>query len=179
MLKVIFINAGQDKKLKSDLENNSTLQVVAEINLNEINNKILEKYQADCIVLDNAGIQQIIKYAAQKTNALRQNIVASTHQGIQLLPVNEVYCFQAEHKYVTAFHSKGQLLIDDSLNSLEREFSHDFVRIHRKTLVAIAKIEKLIKDENGQHFVKLRDMRDPLAVSRRQLSKLRSLILCT
>jgi two-component system response regulator AlgR len=108
--------------------------------------------------------------------ASRSSIAAKTHQGLQLVPIAEINYFQADDKYVTAYHTKGELLIEDSIASLEREFNQNFIRIHRKTLVAGAKIETLLKNEAGQYFIKLRGVKVELEVSRRQLPKVRKIL---
>ena len=106
---------------------------------------IKEHYPA--FVLMEPNIAYELNEAKNKFTATiagpRSYISASTHHGIQLLPVSEVCFFQAEHKYVVAHHEKGELLINDSLTSLEQEFAGVFLRIHRKILVAKAYIKAL------------------------------------
>ena len=55
--------------------------------------------------------------------------------GLKLIPIEEVFCFQADQKYTTVKHLKGEDLIEDSLKTLEEEFAASFVRIHRNALV--------------------------------------------
>jgi two-component system response regulator AlgR len=85
--------------------------------------------------------------------------------------------FQADQKYVCVHHGGGQDLIDDSLKSLEEEFGDDFVRIHRSAVVAVDKIERLAKTEDGKHRVVLRDgsqaAGNELIISRRHLADVR------
>lgn len=108
----------------------------------------------------------------------RLSIMASTHQGIQMVPLEDILYFRAEDKYVTAHHKQGELLIEDTMSSLEQEFEQQFVRIHRKTLVSINKIERLYKDEGSKHYIKLHNQNIKLEVSRRQLTKVRKILLC-
>ena len=64
----------------------------------------------------------------------------------QLMPATAAACrrcrstrciyLQAEHKYVTVRHARGTILVDESLKSLEEEYSDLFIRIHRNALVA-------------------------------------------
>lgn len=116
------------------------------------------------------------KLATTTTTNPRSYISASTHHGIQLLPVIAVYYFQAEHKYVVAHHADGELLLNDSIASLEQEFTNDFVRIHRKTLVAKEYIKALEKTEAGNWQITLANCSQKLAVSRRQLAMVRKCI---
>ena len=72
-------------------------------------------------------------------------------------------------------------LIDDSLKSLEQEFSDRFVRIHRSALVAIDRIDRLEKTTDGKTHVVLRGgpkdddnaPDDELVISRRHLATVR------
>ena len=62
------------------------------------------------------------------------------------------------------------------LKALEREFAEDFVRIHRGTVVAVDKIDRLEKTADGSHRIVMRapnDDGDGLAISRRHLADLR------
>jgi DNA-binding LytR/AlgR family response regulator len=139
--------------------------------------KAIRKYNPDLVLNSAKTAALIYQHYTSGVNEPRDMLTASTHQGIQLLPIAEVNYFQAGDKYVTAHHNRGELLIEDTLSSLEVEFKQ-FVRIHRKTLVAINKIDSLYKNEAGQYLIKLRDIADEFVVSRRQLPKVRKVLLC-
>ena len=76
----------------------------------------------------------------------RTHISAKTRRGIELIPLTEIRYFQADHKYVTVRHEKGELLIDDTLRDLEDEFGDRVVRIHRNALVMMDHLEGLERD---------------------------------
>ncbi len=108
----------------------------------------------------------------------RRSHVCTRSQGeLKLIPVSEVQYFLADQKYVNVFHLNGQDLIDDSLKTLEDEFSDTFVRIHRGALVAVTSIESLRKTEDGRSQIVLRggttDDDDGLIVSRRHLTNVK------
>lgn len=105
----------------------------------------------------------------------RSHISATTTRGIELVALDSVRYFLADHKYVTVFHSEGEVLIDDPLKELEQEFGSRFVRIHRNALVASAYIQGLEKTAEG-HRVKLEGIAEGPLVSRRHLPELRKLI---
>ena len=48
----------------------------------------------------------------------RTHISATLYGNLQLLPLGEIRFFRAEHKYVTARHPGGQLIIEDPLGFL-------------------------------------------------------------
>jgi two-component system response regulator AlgR len=108
--------------------------------------------------------------------AARTHLSAIVHGNIELVPVEEVRFLKAEHKYVTAAWPGGELLIDESLKSLEMEFPVQFLRIHRNALIAKNHIEGLEKDANGIHYVRLRGIQTTLAVSRRHIREIKKAV---
>lgn len=138
----------------------------------------IKKHKPDFVIMDPNIACELndAKDQMKRASVVRQHISASTHHGIQLLPVAAVYYFQAEHKYVIARHEHGELLIDDSLASLEQEFVDLFVRVHRKILVAKQYIKALEKTPAGRWQIVLANHPDKLMVSRRQLAVVRKYI---
>lgn len=106
----------------------------------------------------------------------RKNIAAKTRRGVELIPIEDVFCFIADQKYVTVLHKAGETLIDDTLKDLEKEFEGHFVRVHRNALVAVSFIEKLVRTSSGQYELKLRDQKFRPTVSRRHVSAVRDLL---
>ena len=115
--------------------------------------------------------------ADSRITSRRKHVCSQSHGEIKLIPLNEVNYFQADQKYVRVHHAGGHDLIDDSLKSLEQEFGDDFVRIHRGAVVAVNKIERLAKGEDGKHHVVLRggsqEPQNQLIISRRHLTEVR------
>ena len=99
----------------------------------------------------------------------RSHISAKTLKGIELVPLEDVYYFMADSKYVTVYHKHGEILIDDTLKELEAEFGKRFVRIHRNALVRRDRIERMLRDENGHYSIQLAEVEKPLSVSRRHV----------
>lgn len=105
----------------------------------------------------------------------RTHISARTHKGIECIALDDIFYFQAEDKYVIIHHANGETLIDEPLKDLESEFSGLLIRIHRSTLVNQACIERLERDD-GQQWLYLKNRSEPLAVSRRHVSRVRELM---
>lgn len=106
-----------------------------------------------------------------------RNYLSAVVQGrIQLASVADIRYFRAEQKYITAAWPEGELLLDESLKTLEEEFSGQFLRIHRNALVALRHIERLDRDTEGNYEIVLRDMSQPLKVSRRHLSHVKRVL---
>jgi len=105
----------------------------------------------------------------------RQHICARVRGSLILVPIDKIYYFHAEQKYVTVRHTEGEVLIEDALTSLANEFVHRFHRIHRNALVNLKYVTGL-RVENDGHRVVFRDIEDTLDVSRRHLPELRKII---
>jgi two-component system response regulator AlgR len=121
--------------------------------------------------LSRAQLQQVA--TATRTAAHRTHIGVRGRDGLKLIPIEEVFCFQADQKYTTVKHLNGEDLIEDSLKTLEEEFATNFVRIHRNALVNTKFLERIARDASGQHFVHLRGLPDALEVSRRMAGDLK------
>jgi len=89
-----------------------------------------------------------------------------------LIPLPEILYLRADLKYVTARTAAREYLLDESLTSLEVEFSERFIRLHRSALVArdaITGFEKnTAEDAETQWQALLRGIPERLPVSRRQ-----------
>lgn len=109
-------------------------------------------------------------------NRARTHISARTRRGIELIPLSDIRFFQADHKYVTVRHDKGEVLIDDTLRDLEDEFGDKVVRVHRNALVMMDHLEGLERDSRGHYRVRMRGVEEKLDVSRRHISGLRKLV---
>lgn len=121
--------------------------------------------------LTRPQLQQVA--SASREAPRRTHIGVRGRDGLKLIPVEEVFCFVADQKYTTVRHQNGEDLIDDSLKTLEEEFSSTFVRIHRNALVNTRYLERIARDAGGQHFVHLRGLAEPLEVSRRMAGDLK------
>ncbi|MBJ9425053.1 LytR/AlgR family response regulator transcription factor [Acinetobacter seifertii] len=125
--------------------------------------------QAQLNALPNPELLQVLK-------TQRHQIAAKTYRGVELIPVENIYYFLADQKYVTIRHKNGSVLIDETLKELETEFADQFIRIHRNALVSIAYLDGLELVSSGQYQVRLRGLDERLSVSRRHLSTLRERI---
>lgn len=109
----------------------------------------------------------------------RTNICARRHSGLHLIPINDILYLQADQKYVTVSHLKGEDLIDEPLKDLAEEFSDQFVRIHRSALVSLNYLDRMEKNKRGQYEVWLKHCPTPLPVSRRHVSAVKNRLMNT
>jgi two-component system response regulator AlgR len=107
---------------------------------------------------------------------IRSHICAKLGDNFKLIPIHQILYFQADHKYVTAYHRQGEVIIEESLKSLETELTPLFLRIHRNALVALAFIDSLCKTPAGRFEVVLANNAARLEVSRRHLATLRQML---
>ena len=123
--------------------------------------------------LNTAQVNHLRVLQDPNAMAMRQHIAARTHRGMELIPIENIYYFLADQKYVTVRHSGGQVLIDETLKELETEFGDRFIRIHRNALLAIPYLEGIEMVSTGQYQARFRGITERLAVSRRHLPQLR------
>jgi len=110
-----------------------------------------------------------------QTPSHRRHLCSRTHNGLELVAVEQIRLLQADQKYVTAYTAEGETVLSDTLKDIEKEFSQFFIRVHRSALVARNAIEGLTYAE-GHMAVKLRDIPIQPIVSRRLEPKLRQLV---
>lgn len=103
----------------------------------------------------------------------RNHIAARTHRGVELIPIEDIYYFLADQKYVMIRHKNGQVLIDETLKELETEFAEQFMRIHRNALLSTKYLEGLEMLSNGQYQVRCKEIDEKLLISRRHLSHIK------
>jgi len=123
--------------------------------------------------LSGAQLTQI--QVSQRDNR-RRYLCARNRGNLELIAVDEIIYLQADNKYVTVCSAGRQILIEESLKSLENEFADTFIRIHRSALVAVHAIRGLEKDAEDRFRVVLEGSDERLEVSRRQLPDVRKRI---
>jgi len=106
----------------------------------------------------------------------RTNITAKISGNIKLIPVADIFYFQADQKYVTVMHQHGETIIEDTLKELQAEFDAGFIRVHRNALVAKKFISGIHKNNEGHTFVTLNGCDSMVEISRRHLSAVKKLI---
>ena len=105
--------------------------------------------------------------------APRTHLCVQRTRGLQMIPLDDILCFQADQKYVTAYYTGGEALLDEPLKDLEDEFGERFLRIHRNALIAVAWLDSLDRDDGGAWQVRLKADFRPLPVSRRHVGEVK------
>lgn len=149
--------------------------------LKPVKTEQLQEALASAAKLNRAQLQQIAAIPAVEPaqpegkglSVARQHISARTRHGLELVPIGEVRCFLADHKYVTVYHTKGELLIDDTLKDLEDEFGSRFVRVHRNALISLPHVEGMERVPPGHYCIRLQGTPMKPVISRRHVTELR------
>ncbi|SDW94609.1 LytR/AlgR family response regulator transcription factor [Marinobacter mobilis] len=115
---------------------------------------------------------QLQSIQAQEQEQAGQLAIRS-HRGTELIDLAQVFYCEADQKYVTIHHNRGESVTDHTLKELENRFGGDLLRIHRHTLVGVRHIQSLTRNGEGHWFVHLRDHSTPLPVSRRHTASVR------
>lgn len=134
---------------------------------------LARQIKADGVILDIDTALRLLLKSEDYPKEARSYISAKTHSGIQRVPLANILYFQADQKYVTVYHTQGTLLIEDTLKELELEFPEFFMRVHRNILANVHEFHALEKDEKGNVYLKLKNYKKPLPVSRRKLPSVR------
>lgn len=108
----------------------------------------------------------------------REFVLATTRDGLIRVPWNDIIYFLADQKYTTVQHLHGEVLIEESLKTLEQDFAPWFLRVHRKALVAASFIQSLERGrgEEEHHWLRVRYAGKLIPVSRRRLPEVRRFI---
>ncbi|WP_323750352.1 LytTR family DNA-binding domain-containing protein [Marinobacter sp.] len=102
-----------------------------------------------------------------------EQIAVRTHRGTELIELADIHYCEADQKYVTLHHSRGETVCDYTLKELEHAYPDQLLRIHRHTLVGARFIQALRRTPDGQNELELRGVANRLAVSRRHASFVR------
>ena len=119
---------------------------------------------------------QLIELKQNEDSTIRSHICVKIRGTLELVPVEDVRYFMADHKYVTLKTPSHEYLLEEPLKALEEEFQHLFTRIHRNALVADRHIVGLAKSQVGHCVVIFKDLPDELEISRRHLPQVRKKI---
>jgi two-component system, LytTR family, response regulator AlgR len=137
--------------------------------------------------------EQFAQISSRLPADLAQKFIIIQDRGrTERVPLLDVLYFKAELKYVTVRTAQRSYILDGSLTELEAQYTPDFLRIHRNTLVARREMRSLERfhgvDEDDPQSgvteggavegwaVRLRSCDEALQVSRRQLASVRAVI---
>ena len=103
---------------------------------------------------------QLSQLCEKETGTVRTQICIKNRGSLELIPIDEIIYFKADQKYVTLRTADQEYLIEESLKTLEEEFSNQFIRIHRNALVAQDMLHGLTKNHNSQACISFSEIDD-------------------
>jgi len=109
------------------------------------------------------------------TNTKIKNLRFKHGNDLVSLAIDEIYCFISEDKYTTMHCQLGEIIIDDSLLSLEKKFPNQLLRINRNALINTSELYGIHR-ANSQAFVKLKSTNFQPQISRRNITKIKELL---
>ena len=119
---------------------------------------------------------QLQSIQPEENDAQENYLSVRIHSGLRKIELEDVFYFLAEQKYVSVKYREGEVLIEESLKSLEERFSNTFIRIHRNALIAKKQLKAIRKDQQGRYLTELKDIDDKIEVSRRHVAMVRKFL---
>ena len=128
--------------------------------------------------VDKSVIDRVLKKRAvgsvsdEPPKTARTMIRSKVGAKTRLIPIDDIYYFFADRKYVTVFYQSGivkQFDIEESIKSLELDLSDRFIKVHRNALVARNRITGTSKNPTGGLMVHVMNIDKPISVSRRHV----------
>ncbi len=115
---------------------------------------------------------------AARDDRAHRLLIPQRDQVLQV-PLQEIVYFKAEQKYVTVRTARHRHLLAGSLADLQTRYARQFLRVHRNALVALRCLRALERVPAGRAQeerwqLRLQEVDEVLAVSRRQLAAVRA-----
>lgn len=94
-------------------------------------------------------------------------IKAAVGKQVKLIAVDDVVYFQSDNKYTRVVLAQGEALIRTPLKDLVDELDPDrFWQVHRSTVVNLAAVQGVLREDAERQFVLLKQRSEKLAISR-------------
>jgi len=127
--------------------------------------------------LNRATTLNLAQITALEPSNTPTYINVKTRSGLVRIAIGDVLYFVAEHKLVTMHHLRGELILNDTLKTLEQQYQNYVIRIHRHTLVVRDKILRFTNNPLGGGKLYISNVEQPLNVSRSYLKQVRDILL--
>ena len=129
--------------------------------------------------------QRLSQAQLKQVDALRNDItkdtehfIANTWKGQERIPINEIYYFRADQKYLSIVHRHGETLSNQTLKQLEQDLGDAFIRVHRNAIVNGRHIKLLQRMSSGKYAITLGN-EESIDVSRRHVARVKAFIQTT
>lgn len=103
-------------------------------------------------------------------------IRAAVGNAVRLIPIEDVFYFQATDKYVSVVTADGEALLRVSLKELSDQLDPErFWQIHRGTIVNVTEVRAAVRDRLGRLSVQLKSRTELLPVSRQYADRFKQM----
>src|SRR5262249_27218030 len=106
---------------------------------------------------DLSGAELARRLAGALAQERNQRIPSRLGDRVVFVELAQVSHFVAESKLTLAVAPNGKWVVDETIGELEARLAPDFFRIHRATLVRVARIRELFGRAEAAVFVRLDD----------------------
>ena len=179
--RVVFITA-YDKYAVEAFDNEAIDYLLKPVTLERLK-KAVKRLQRQIAASSEppSDLSEIVERAIARlykkgTSGYLRWIRAQHGDGVRLIPVDDVYYFQASDKYTLLLTKEEELLIKKAIKELDDELDpSQFWRIHRGTIVNAHCITQVSRSLTGRGVVKLKDRPELLTVSRRYIHTFRQM----
>jgi len=112
-------------------------------------------------------LRLIVKSESEPAAKPLRTLRAGVGDTVKMIPVEEVCYFRADEKYTAVVTKDGEALIRIPLKELLAQLEPArFAQIHRGTIVNLSEVAAATRDDAGRIFLKLKNRKETLAVSR-------------
>lgn len=149
------------------------LKPIARDRLERAVGRLQESLAAVAPTLDLDALEERL---APRDERLIRWIAASAGDSVRMIGIDEVLYFQARNKYVSVVTADGEAVIRTPIKDLVAGLDPDaFWQVHRGTIVRVAAIERMQKNELGRHGIRLRGRGEWLPVSEAFVHRFRAM----
>lgn len=104
------------------------------------------------------NLQQMIQSQSRPQSQTLERLAVKQGGKIKLISVNQIAYIKASGTYTEVFENERKHVTNYSIGDLEQKLdSHQFIRIHRSTIVNIAHIAELEPYFNGEYIIHMKD----------------------
>lgn len=122
-------------------------------------------------------IQKLYSVLTPKTSI--QQIAFKTGQGYQIIKTDEISAIISQNQYAQVYYNDQKILVDDSLDTLEKKLSIDskLIRVHRSAILNLDFIERLDRlGDRKYHAVLKEHFQSTVPISREKLPLVKNLL---
>ncbi len=121
---------------------------------------------------ESARVAALVRKVLEGQEREAVRVTARIGNSVRVFDPREIARFHAEDRYTTFLHQGKQVLVDETLNSLESRLAPlGFLRVHRAELVNLHRVSALHSEDGAAELELVDGQRVP--VSRRQAPELR------